>query len=84
VAESAEARSDAPLKTSILAGAVPLESILCTEELRRRPSRPPNHEKENRALVNLVSALADSPASDSSGRAARARYNIERRHQPSR
>ena len=40
----------------------PLESILCTEELHRRPSRPPDHEKENRALVKLVSALADSPA----------------------
>jgi PAS domain S-box-containing protein len=39
----------------------PLESILCTEELRRRPSRPPDYEKENRALVALVSALADSP-----------------------
>jgi signal transduction histidine kinase len=39
----------------------PLESILCTEELHRRPWRPPNHEKENCALVKLVSALADSP-----------------------
>ena len=39
----------------------PLESILCTEELHRRPSRPPDYEKENRALVKLVSALADSP-----------------------
>jgi PAS domain S-box-containing protein len=38
-----------------------LESILCTEELRRRPSRPPDYEKENCALVKLVSALADSP-----------------------
>ena len=38
-----------------------LESILCTEELQRRPSRPPDYEKENKALVNLVSALADSP-----------------------
>lgn len=43
--------------------AAPLESILCTEELQRRPSRPPDYEKENRALVNLVSALADSPNS---------------------
>ncbi|HEX9154496.1 MAG TPA: PAS domain-containing protein, partial [Nitrospira sp.] len=40
----------------------PLESILCTEELQRRPSRPPDYETENRALVNLVSALADSPS----------------------
>ena len=38
-----------------------MESILCTEELQRRPSRPPDYEKENRALVKLVSALADSP-----------------------
>ena len=43
-------------------GAAPLESILCTEELQRRPSRPPDYEKENRALVKLVSALADSPS----------------------
>jgi PAS domain S-box-containing protein len=43
-------------------GAAPLESIICTEELYRRPSRPPDHERENRALVKLVSALADSPA----------------------
>jgi PAS domain S-box-containing protein len=41
--------------------AVPLESILCTEELNRRPSRPPDYEKENRALVALAHALADSP-----------------------
>jgi len=61
VAESAEARSDVALEGSIPAGAAPLESILCTEELHRRPSRPPDYEKENRALVNLVSALADSP-----------------------
>src|SRR5215469_3185145 len=42
--------------------AVPLESILFTGELRRRPSRPPDYEKESRALVALMSALADSPA----------------------
>jgi PAS domain S-box-containing protein len=40
----------------------PLESILCTEELHRRPSRPPNYEKENGALVTLVNGLADSPS----------------------
>lgn len=40
---------------------VPLESILCTEELRRRPSRRPDYEKENRALVSLARELADSP-----------------------
>ena len=40
---------------------VPLESILCTEELNRRPARPPDYETENRALAALVQALADSP-----------------------
>ena len=62
MAESAEARSDVPLESSLPAGAAPLESILCTEELHRRPSRPPDYEKENRALVKLVSALSDSPS----------------------
>jgi PAS domain S-box-containing protein len=41
----------------------PLESVLCTEELNRRPSRPPDYEKESRALVSLAKALSDSPAS---------------------
>ena len=40
---------------------VSLESILCTEELQRRPPRPADYEKENRALVALGQALADSP-----------------------
>jgi hypothetical protein len=40
---------------------VSLESILCTDELNRRPSRPPDYEKENRALIALIQALADSP-----------------------
>ena len=58
---SAKAWPDPPVEASIPAGAAPLESILCTEELHNRPSRPPDYEKENRALVALVSALADSP-----------------------
>ena len=60
MAEAAET-TNAALIGDLLPTA-PLESILCTEELQRRPSRPPDHEKENRALVKLVSALADSPA----------------------
>jgi len=56
-----DSRSDVPLKTSIPKYGASLESILCTEELRRRPSRPPDYHKENAALVALVSALADSP-----------------------
>ncbi|MGC2184422.1 MAG: ATP-binding protein [Terriglobales bacterium] len=50
---------DVPMDSSVPTAS--LESILCTEELRRRPSRPPDYEKENQALVKLVSALADSP-----------------------
>jgi PAS domain S-box-containing protein len=42
-------------------GTVSLEAILCTEELRRRPWRPPDYEKENRALVALAGALVESP-----------------------
>jgi PAS domain S-box-containing protein len=40
---------------------VPLESVLCTEELNARPTRPPDYESENRALVSLAQALAESP-----------------------
>ena len=43
------------------AAPVALESILCTEDLTRRPSRSPDHEKENLALKALVQALVDSP-----------------------
>jgi PAS domain S-box-containing protein len=39
----------------------PLESILRTEEFHGRPCRPPDYEKENRALGALMSALVDSP-----------------------
>lgn len=42
-------------------GPVPLDSVLCTEELQRRPSRSPDYKKENQALVKLAQALADSP-----------------------
>ena len=38
-----------------------LESILCTAELNRRPSRAADYETENRALAVLGQALADSP-----------------------
>ena len=61
MAGSGKSRNDFPLEASIPAGTAPLEAILCTDELHRRPSGPPNYEKENRALVKLVSALVDSP-----------------------
>jgi len=50
-----------PRNSLLDAGEVPLESILFTEELHRRPSRPPDHQKENGALLALSNALADSP-----------------------
>jgi PAS domain S-box-containing protein len=63
MAGSAETTSDPSLESSLPAAAVPLESILRTEELHGRPSRPPDYEKENGALVKLVRALAeDSPS----------------------
>jgi len=62
VSESLKTSSDVALETSIPEAGAPLESILCTEELQRRPSRPPDYEKESQALVKLASALADSPS----------------------
>src|SRR3954464_9232289 len=44
-----------------MGASVPLESILCTDELDRRSKRPPDYETENRALVALAQAIADSP-----------------------
>jgi C4-dicarboxylate-specific signal transduction histidine kinase len=59
VTESVNPAENVPLESSI--PGAPLASILLTEELHRRPPRPPEYEKENRALAALVSALADSP-----------------------
>jgi hypothetical protein len=50
-----------PVVTPIPEGTASLESILCTEELHHRQSRPPDYERESRALVTLARALADSP-----------------------
>jgi PAS domain S-box-containing protein len=62
MSESRNSPMDIQLEDSMPGATAPLESILCTEELQRRPSRPPDYEKENRALVALVRALADSPS----------------------
>jgi signal transduction histidine kinase len=48
----AQSMSDSP---------VPLESVLCTEELNRRPTRQPNHEAVTGALVTLAQTMARSP-----------------------
>ena len=42
---------------------LPLEAVVCTGELARRPARVPDYANENRALVKLAQALADSPRS---------------------
>lgn len=42
-------------------GLVPLDEILCTDELWRRPHRPPDYETESKALGKLADALARSP-----------------------
>ncbi|MEO5857402.1 MAG: GAF domain-containing protein, partial [Pyrinomonadaceae bacterium] len=40
---------------------VTLDSILCTDELRRRPAHAPDYEAESRALLRLSRHLTDSP-----------------------
>lgn len=54
-----DTKNDSTVESSIPSAS--LESVLRTEELQRRAPRPPDYEKENRALVKLVSALAESP-----------------------
>jgi hypothetical protein len=41
---------------------VSLESVLNTVELSRRPSRSPDYQAENQALVALMQELANSPS----------------------
>jgi len=63
VTDSAYAECPLPLDNSIPDdGAASLDSIVCTDELHKRPSREPEHQKENAALAALVVALADSPS----------------------
>ena len=58
--DSAKSKNYFPVEASIPDSTVSLESILCTEELRRRQSRLPDYNKENDALVALLSALLES------------------------
>src|SRR5262245_17186760 len=40
---------------------VSLDSVFCTEQLERRPSRPPNYQAEIQALLGLVRQLKNAP-----------------------
>jgi len=60
VTRAVQSQNAPSLASSIPGGAASLESILRTEELEQRPSRPPDHAKENAALVALAGALAES------------------------
>jgi PAS domain S-box-containing protein len=46
---------------TIPADVASVDSVLCTHELRQRPSRLPDYEKENRALVALAKSLSENP-----------------------
>ena len=59
---STRPQDEFPAEELIPQGAASLESILCTDELRRRPSRPPDYERENHALVALATAMVDPKA----------------------
>ena len=51
------------VKPSPLSGDLPVEAVIVTAELSRRPSRPPDYEAENRALNQLIQGLANSQES---------------------
>jgi two-component system CheB/CheR fusion protein len=53
--------NQSPVTSAAARAPAPLDAILCTEDLQRRPSRPPDWQTENRALLSLVHALAESP-----------------------
>ena len=56
--QSAEPDHAAPGR---IPGASDLRSMLSTDELRRRPSRSPDHAAENQALIALAREMAASP-----------------------
>ena len=55
-------RSNRTENAGDLPNLVPLAEIVRTDDLWRRPNRLPDYERENRALLTLMQALADSPA----------------------
>lgn len=61
--ESIQSATPVALEEAISIALAPLDSILRTEELFKRPQRPPDYATETSALTALVQALADSPGS---------------------
>ena len=53
--------AEQPPPTMLPSDIVPFESVLCTEEFARRPSRQPDYRAEILALMALAQALAHSP-----------------------
>ena len=47
--------------TEAIAAGVSLESVLCTEKLEERPSRPSDYRAEIQALLALVHQLKSAP-----------------------
>jgi len=61
VSSDSNVNAGVPLNTAIPVALASFDSIVRTEELRTRPRRPVEYEKETTALAALVKALADSP-----------------------
>jgi signal transduction histidine kinase/CheY-like chemotaxis protein len=55
-------RSSAHSQNTYQVGAVPLSTVLITESLATRPSRDPEYQAENEALVSLAETLANHSA----------------------
>jgi PAS domain S-box-containing protein len=47
--------------TPLVDGRLPLESVITTSELRRRPRRAPDYKGENQVLVSLAAEMAGTP-----------------------
>ena len=61
VPNSLETPSETVIASIIDTSDVPLDAILRTEELWRRPPRAPDYQSEARAFARLTEALSDSP-----------------------
>ena len=55
------ADTHSPAFSAISSGLVPLDVVISTAELNTRPTRAPDFEAENRALVTLAKDMAGAP-----------------------